>query len=88
MESLRPHYARTLWHWVERLGAHRDQVRALRGEISYLARLYGRFRLCVRAQLGLGLSDRGGTAIAKWCGALPFGTRADLRILVPAQPAG
>lgn len=31
-ECLRPHYARTLWHWVDRLGARRDQARALVGE--------------------------------------------------------
>lgn len=31
-ECLRPHYARTLWHWVERLEARRDEARALVGE--------------------------------------------------------
>jgi len=31
-ECLRPHYARTLWHWVDRLEARRDQARALVGE--------------------------------------------------------
>jgi cyclopropane-fatty-acyl-phospholipid synthase len=31
-ESLRPHYARTLWHWVDRLEAQRDAARALVGE--------------------------------------------------------
>ena len=29
IESLRPHYARTLWHWVERLEANRDAVLAI-----------------------------------------------------------
>ncbi len=28
IESLRPHYARTLWHWVERLEANREAVLA------------------------------------------------------------
>jgi cyclopropane-fatty-acyl-phospholipid synthase len=32
VESLRPHYARTLWHWVERLEANADAARALAGE--------------------------------------------------------
>jgi cyclopropane-fatty-acyl-phospholipid synthase len=31
-ECLRPHYARTLWHWVDRLDAKRAQARALVGE--------------------------------------------------------
>jgi cyclopropane-fatty-acyl-phospholipid synthase len=31
-ECLRPHYARTLWHWVERLEARRDEARRLVGE--------------------------------------------------------
>ncbi|MDP1717389.1 MAG: class I SAM-dependent methyltransferase [Burkholderiales bacterium] len=29
IESLRPHYARTLWHWVGRLEANRDAVLAM-----------------------------------------------------------
>lgn len=35
VESLRPHYARTLWHWVDRLEAMADQARALVGEKKY-----------------------------------------------------
>ena len=35
VESLRPHYARTLWHWVERLEASRDAARAAVGEKLY-----------------------------------------------------
>jgi cyclopropane-fatty-acyl-phospholipid synthase len=31
-ECLRPHYARTLWHWVERLEARRTEARAMVGE--------------------------------------------------------
>jgi cyclopropane-fatty-acyl-phospholipid synthase len=31
-ECLRPHYARTLWHWVDRLEARRDAARAIAGE--------------------------------------------------------
>ena len=32
VESLRPHYARTLWHWVDRLDANADAARACVGE--------------------------------------------------------
>ena len=35
VESLRPHYVKTLWHWVERLDARRDEARALVGEKKY-----------------------------------------------------
>lgn len=35
VESLRPHYARTLWHWVERLEANREAARAAVGEKLY-----------------------------------------------------
>jgi cyclopropane-fatty-acyl-phospholipid synthase len=31
-ECLRPHYAQTLWHWVDRLEAGRDPARAIVGE--------------------------------------------------------
>jgi len=31
-ECLRPHYARTLWHWVERLEVSKDAARAMVGE--------------------------------------------------------
>ena len=34
-ENLRPHYARTLWQWVERLDARADEARALVGERKY-----------------------------------------------------
>ena len=38
-ECLRPHYARTLWHWVDRLEAQREQARAAGGreEAAHLA---------------------------------------------------
>lgn len=35
VECLRPHYARTLWHWVERLEARQDQAQALIGDTKY-----------------------------------------------------
>ncbi len=35
VESLRPHYAKTLWHWVERLEIHSEQARALVGEKKF-----------------------------------------------------
>ena len=31
-ECLRPHYAQTLWHWVDRLEQHQSEARALVGE--------------------------------------------------------
>ncbi len=34
-EALREHYARTLWHWVERLEAHADAARAEVGEEKF-----------------------------------------------------
>ena len=34
-EALREHYAKTLWHWVERLEAHSDAARAEVGEERY-----------------------------------------------------
>jgi cyclopropane-fatty-acyl-phospholipid synthase len=34
-ESLRPHYARTLWHWVERLEANREAALFNVGEKAY-----------------------------------------------------
>jgi cyclopropane-fatty-acyl-phospholipid synthase len=35
VENLRPHYAKTLWHWVERLEANQQQARVLVGEEKY-----------------------------------------------------
>jgi cyclopropane-fatty-acyl-phospholipid synthase len=35
VEQLRPHYARTLTHWVDRLERHADQARALVGDATY-----------------------------------------------------
>jgi cyclopropane-fatty-acyl-phospholipid synthase len=35
VESLRPHYARTLWHWCDRLEASADAARASAGEKLY-----------------------------------------------------
>lgn len=32
IECLRPHYAKTLWHWVERLEARQDEARRMVGE--------------------------------------------------------
>jgi len=35
VECLRPHYARTLWHWVDRLEAHEAQAKEMVGEEKY-----------------------------------------------------
>ena len=34
-ENLRPHYGKTLWHWVSRLEEHADEARKLIGEHKY-----------------------------------------------------
>lgn len=34
-ENLRPHYGKTLWHWVQRLESHADEARRLIGEQKY-----------------------------------------------------
>lgn len=34
-ECLRPHYARTLWHWVDRLEANAEEAKKLVGEEKY-----------------------------------------------------
>ena len=34
-ENLRPHYAKTLWHWVTRLEAHSEVARQMIGEQKY-----------------------------------------------------
>jgi len=34
-ENLRPHYAKTLWHWAARLQAHQHEARELIGEKKY-----------------------------------------------------
>ena len=35
VEQLRPHYARTLRHWVDRLERHADEARAEAGDATY-----------------------------------------------------
>ncbi len=41
VESLRPHYAKTLWHWVERLDRSAPTARELVGERAYrICRIY------------------------------------------------
>ena len=35
VECLRPHYARTLWHWVDRLESHAEQAKEIVGEEKY-----------------------------------------------------
>jgi cyclopropane-fatty-acyl-phospholipid synthase len=35
VEQLRPHYARTLTHWVDRLERHADEARAEVGDVTY-----------------------------------------------------
>ena len=35
VECLRPHYARTLWHWVDQLEAHKQAAKEIVGEEKY-----------------------------------------------------
>jgi hypothetical protein len=42
-ENLRPHYGKTLWHWVTRLEQHADEARRLIGEQKY--RIWRIYRL-------------------------------------------
>jgi len=35
VECLRPHYAKTLWHWVDRLEARQEEARAIVGEARF-----------------------------------------------------
>ena len=35
VEQLRPHYARTLRHWVDRLERHAEECRRLVGDVTY-----------------------------------------------------
>jgi cyclopropane-fatty-acyl-phospholipid synthase len=34
-ENLRPHYSRTLWHWVTRLESQADEAKRMIGERKY-----------------------------------------------------
>jgi cyclopropane-fatty-acyl-phospholipid synthase len=72
VESLRPHYARTLRHWVANLEAHWDEAMATAGEtVARTWRLYKastaigfeRARLDIHQQL-LALSRADGTSDA------------------------
>ena len=49
-EALREHYARTLWHWIERLEANAEAARARGGRraLPRLAHLHGRLGARVR----------------------------------------
>lgn len=35
VENLRPHYAKTLWHWVDRLEAQQNNAKGMIGEKKY-----------------------------------------------------
>lgn len=43
-ESLRPHYAKTLWHWVDRLEKReRGEIDHWRGALQNMENIHGRF---------------------------------------------
>jgi cyclopropane-fatty-acyl-phospholipid synthase len=67
-ECLRPHYARTLWHWVDRLEANRGAARDLVGEkrlrtwLIYMAgsaHAFGRGWISIYQLLGIKMQPDG-----------------------------
>lgn len=64
-ECLRPHYARTLWHWVSRLEARQDEARRIVGE-----RLYRIWRIYMAGSAHA--FDRGWISIFQILGAKPL----------------
>ena len=67
-ECLRPHYAKTLWHWVDRLEANRGQARDLVGEkrlrtwLIYMAgsaHAFGRGWISIYQLLGIKMQPDG-----------------------------
>jgi hypothetical protein len=59
-ENLRPHYGKTLWHWVTRLEQHADEAPDRRTEIPHLAHLHGGLRLRLRPRLDGTVAGAGG----------------------------
>jgi cyclopropane-fatty-acyl-phospholipid synthase len=64
-ECLRPHYARTLWHWVSRLEARQEEARRIVGE-----RLYRIWRIYMAGSAHA--FDRGWISIFQILGAKPL----------------
>ena len=83
-EALREHYAKTLWHWCERLEANADAARAEVGEEKYRVwRIYlAGIGARVRARLAVALAIARRQAAAR----RPAAASADPRVHVP--PAG
>jgi len=73
-ECLRPHYAKTLWHWVSRLEARQEEARRIVGE-----RLYRIWRIYMAGSAHA--FDRGWISIFQILGARP---RADGTVPYPA----
>jgi cyclopropane-fatty-acyl-phospholipid synthase len=66
VENLRPHYAKTLWHWVERLDANHDRACSLVGEEKY--------RIWRAYMMGFAYAfERGWVALHQILGAKPRG---------------
>lgn len=64
-ECLRPHYARTLWHWVNRLEARQEEARRIVGE-----KLYRIWRIYMAGSAHA--FDRGWISIFQILGAKPL----------------
>ncbi len=79
VEALRPHYARTLRHWVDRLERQHDQALNHINEATYrvLAAVHGRLRAGVRVWRAWCLSN---SCRAPWC--QQPGTAADAALHV------
>jgi cyclopropane-fatty-acyl-phospholipid synthase len=74
VESLRPHYARTLWQWVERLEGQRERAIALAGE-----RIYRIWRIYMAGSAHA--FERGWMSVYQVLAAKPL---ADGRLALPA----
>ena len=72
-EALREHYARTLWHWTERLEAQRRRgaARSRRRALPRLAHLHGGLGARVRARLAVAVAAAGRQAARRWPAAAP-----------------
>ena len=80
-EALREHYAKTLWHWVDRLEAHADDARARgrRGALPRLAHLHGGLGARVRPRLAVAVATAGGQAARRRSPAAPADARLHVR---------
>ena len=84
-EALREHYAKTLWHWCERLEANADAARARgrRGKVPRLAHLPRGVGARVRTRLAVAVAAARRQAAPR----RPAAASADTRLHVPGARA-